>query len=255
MLLLVLATARAEHILFNLPRGATQCFTATTTANSAILGEIRVLNGDGDLPVGFWLLVGATNEILRTTQNVDHDKFSVLAPRGPHHGHDESSAPAEYRLCVFQRASLGHGSANAFRKVYLSFGAEGDQDAFDEREAARDVFAGKATQTDMDDMRGIVDRAERALNGIRNEIDGIRGREQAMFSVANRAARQIWVMGVVTCIAVVAGGLLQLQQTQQELHLHGKRVLGVEPSLSRQGRYKPAQSVAFGKAKPFNAMR
>lgn len=213
----------AEHILFYLPRHGTQCFTATTTARSMLTAEIRVMNGASDMPIGFWLLVGATNAVIRTKSDVEHEKFSIPAPSGPHHGHDENTLPAEYRLCLFQKGGSASTYAEKSRKVYVSFAAQGDEHAFNERSAVQELFRGNTRQSDLDHMKVVIERIERTLDGVRSEIDQIRNRELATFEATGIVANRVWFMGAVTCVAVIVGGILQLRQTQKELKLYANR--------------------------------
>lgn len=80
------------------------------------------------------------------------------------------------------------------------------------------MLRGVARQKDMNDVQGVIAGIERSLNSVRDEIDRIRDREQALFDTTTRVARQIWIMGVLSCTAIiVAAGLFQFHQTQGEL--------------------------------------
>jgi len=217
------ALAEPDHILFHLKRGGTQCFTITARANANLRGEVRVANANGELKIGFWLLVAATNQVLLSKQHVSFEKFTVRAPPGSHHGHDSLSAPAEYKLCAFQRETPRADTDTTAepRKVYLTFDAGPDPDAFSERNGVRDRLNHLARQESVDSMKEAIAIIESTITEVTEEIDSIRDREQSMFAASNAVAKQIWILGLVSCATIVMGGLLQSGQTKTELQKRG----------------------------------
>lgn len=224
-LLLSFAVAEPDHVIFYIRRGGTQCFTISAPANDKLTGEVRVTNGAGDMPIGFWVLVGPTNDVLHSKSDVEHEKFTVLAPRGPHHGHDNVSTPSEYKLCIYHRGPLGGGSVDDVRKVFITFDASADPDAEDDFGQSAKVLKGVALQSDVNEIRAVISKIEESMLGVTEEIDTIRDREQALFDISSGVAQQIWVMGAVSCLAIAAAGFFQLHQTHGELKFHGSKVL------------------------------
>lgn len=224
-------------MIFYIRRGGTQCFTISAPANDKLTGEVRVTNGDGEMAIGFWVLVGATNEVLHSKSEVEHEKFTVIAPRGPHHGHDNVSTPSEYKLCVFHRGSLRGGGINDSRKVYVTFDASADPDAAEDFGETAKVLKGVALQNEVNEIRTVISKVERTLSGITEEIDSIRSREQSLFDISSGVAQQIWVMGAVSCLAIAAAGVFQMHQTHGELKFHGNKVLADSRlGISQEGR-------------------
>lgn len=211
--------ADSDHVIFYLKRGGMQCFTTTAPANDQLTGEVRVTNGIGDLTIGIWLLISPTHQVLLSKSNVVHEKFSLPTPPGPHHGHDHISIPAEYKLCIFNREALSPGDPNASRKIYVAFHAASDLDVVEGETETAKMMRGIARQKDMNDIQAVIVGIERSLNGVKEEIDHIRDREQALFDITTRVTRQVWLMGVLSCMAIIgAAGLFQFHQTQDELH-------------------------------------
>lgn len=210
--------ADPDHVIFYLKRGGMQCFTTNAPANDKLTGEIRVTNGVGDLNIGIWLLISPTNQVLLSKSNVEHETFTISTPPGPHHGHDHVSIPAEYKLCIFNRQALSPGDPSASRKIYVTFHAASDVDVVVGETKTAKMLRGVARQKDMNDIQAVISGIERSLNGVRKEIDQIRGREQALFDTTTRVSRQIWIMGALSCMAIIgAAGVFQFHQTQGEL--------------------------------------
>ena len=212
----------------------------TAPAGDTLSGEVRVADGPGDMPVGFWVLVGSTNDILHSKPEVEHDKFTLVAPRGPHHGHDNVSTPSEYKLCVFQRKPVKGGAPDDVRNVLVRFDAAADPDAIEAFGEANSVTKGLALQKDVNEMQTVVTKVERTVGAIIEEIDTIRNREQVMFDISTGVAQQIWLMGIVSCVAIVAAGYLQLHQMHGELKLHSEKMLADGSRAKSRGRRKPA---------------
>lgn len=217
--------AEPDHVIFYIRRGGTQCFMITAPADDKLTGEVRVTNGPGDMSIGFWVLVGPTNEVLHSKSDVEHEKFTVIAPRGPHHGHDNFSTPSEYKLCVYHRGKLRGGSPDDARKVFVTFDATADPDVEEEFGESARVLKGIALQSDVNEIRTVISKIEETIKDVTKEIDAIRVREQTTFDISLRVAQQIWMMGVVSCIAIAAAGLFQLHQTQGELKCYSVKVL------------------------------
>lgn len=223
--------AERDHVIFYLKRGATQCFTVTAPAKDQLTGEVRVTNGEGDMTIGFWVIVASTNQILLSRSNAEHEKFTVTTPEAPHGGLGHLSPPSEYKLCVFNREAFKPGSTSDSRKVYITFDSSSDPDALEDATETAKALRGVARQKDVNDMKAVISTIERTLNAVREEIDAIRDRETSLFEITARVANQIWIMGILSCAAISAAGFFQLHQTHDEL-----RVLGA--ALSSEGRQR-----------------
>lgn len=245
ILLFSLVCSEPDHVIFILKRGGTQCFRITTPGNDRISGEVRVTNGEGDMNVGFWVVVGDTNQILVSKSNVEHEKFSVLTPKGPHHGHDGVSVPSDYKLCVFNREALKPGKSFTTRKVFVKFettshSAAGDDDgATNVGQASRGI----ARQKDVNDMRAIINEIERYLHNLRQEIDEIRDREQSLFQLTSNASWQISLMSILSCLAITAAGVFQISQFQGELQSLGKLLFSGNPKRKRKKLHRTGSMV------------
>eukprot|EP00178_Gracilaria_changii_P016044 TRINITY_DN4521_c0_g1_i1.p1 TRINITY_DN4521_c0_g1~~TRINITY_DN4521_c0_g1_i1.p1 ORF type:complete len:292 (+),score=43.87 TRINITY_DN4521_c0_g1_i1:108-983(+) len=229
-----------ESIMFHLSRGATQCFTMNAKVGSKIHGEIRVAFGKGNMDVGYFLLVGVTNDMLAGKNNIEHETFSVIAPRGPHHGHDEHSTPAEYKLCVYNRAPVN--SAQDFRVIHVTFAAEFGADEFEDE---RGPLEGLATGSNVKQIENTIRHIERTVDAVMDEIDSIRIREGDMFVITDRMAFQMSLMGMVACFAILFTGLLQVMQTKTELVKHADRLLDGSNQMSRESNKKLRRQGSF----------
>ncbi|PXF41758.1 hypothetical protein BWQ96_08547 [Gracilariopsis chorda] len=226
--------------MFHLVRGFTQCFTVNANSGSKLHGEIRVVNGKGDMEVGYLLLVGATNAHLLGKKSIDQERFSTIAPPGPHHGHDEHSTPAEYKLCIYNRAAIS-GSQD-YRVVHLTFSADRGADDFEDH---RGPLEGLATGSNVKEIEMTIRQIEHTISNALDEIDNIRIREGEMFLVTDRMAFQMTLMGIIGCIAVIITGVLQVLQTKNELVKHGDRLLAGSGKIQREGSKKVSRQGSF----------
>ncbi|KAI0558423.1 emp24/gp25L/p24/GOLD [Gracilaria domingensis] len=226
--------------MFHLSRGATQCFTMNAKAHSKLHGEIRVALGKGQMDVGYFLLVGVTNDMLSGKSDIEHETFSVVAPAGPHHGHDEHSTPAEYKLCVYNRAPFN--SARDYRVVYVTFGSEAGADEFEDE---RGPLEGLATGSNVKQIENTIRHIQSTIDAVMDEIDSIRIREGDMFAITDSMAFQMTLMGIIACSAILLAGLLQVIQTKTELVKHASRLLDASNQVPREGSKKLRRQGSF----------
>lgn len=232
--------AEPESIMFHLVRGSTQCFTVNANSGSKLHGEVRVVNGKGDMEVGYLLMVGVTNAQLLGKKNIDHERFSTIAPPGPQHGHDEHSTPAEYKLCIYNRAAVS-GSQD-YRVVHLTFSADRGADEFEDH---RGPLEGLATGSNVKEIETTIRQIEHTISNTLDEIDNIRIREGEMFLATDRMAFQMTLMGIIGCVAVTVTGVLQVLQTKHELVKHGDRLLAGSRTIQRDGSKKLSKQGSF----------
>ncbi|CAN8065200.1 unnamed protein product [Agarophyton chilense] len=209
-------------------------------AGSKLFGEIRVAHGEGIMDVGYFLLVGVTNSMLLGKKDIQHETFSTVAPTGPHHGHDERSTPAEYKLCTYNRGASG--SSTDYRVVYVTFGSETGADEFED---ARGPLEGLATGSNVKQIENTIRHIEKTVNAVMDEIDTIRIREGDMFAITDNMAFQMSLMGSIACVAILLTGLLQVVQTKTELVKHADRMLDGAGQTSREGSKKLRRQGSF----------
>lgn len=227
--------AEPDHVMFYLKHGATQCFTLTAHALKELRGEVRVANANGDMKVGFWVIIAANSHILHSKTDVSYEKFTVTAPSGPHHGHDSVSSPAEYKLCVYQREG-SVDSARDPRKVYVSFDAGPASSSFSDHGTAQSLLKNIARSKSLDSIGIELTHITEIVEEACGEIDAIRGREDEMFEETNRAARQIWILGIVGCASILVSAFFQSSRTIAALQqkTSGSRTLSRNSSSSRR---------------------
>lgn len=192
------------------------------------------------MEVGFRLAVASTNKPLLDKKVVDHEKFTARAPTGPHHGHDEISTPAEYKLCVFS-SEHSKGVPSDYRKVYISFAVSKGVDSFEDDEGA---LKGLARESHVGEMERRIHEMQRLVSDVVEEIDLIRDREGDMFVITDDLNRQIWIMGVMSCMAILVTGFLQMYQTRVDLTKHSSNLRGAK-SLSREGSKRMTKQGSF----------
>lgn len=141
---------------------------------------------------------------------------------------------------MFQRKPFKGGGATDTRKVFVTFDATTDQDAVEAFGDANSVTKGLALQKDVKEIAKIVNKIQHAVGGIIEEIDTIRSREQILFDISAGVANQIWVMGVLSCIAIIAAGYLQLHQTNSELHVHSAKIMAKDSQNNPRDRRRLA---------------